>query len=522
MAQEEVVKVVRVRGKVSMKGTYWKNQKEDSTGENDFKLKVTKKGRKDYLIIFQRVGGNGYSVSNSIGGSYEVKIGENEEIKSVDELINIFFYDKNELVYSKNKPKSFLKKDSFMFFYTNFVGDLQTNPNGPVLKNFVEFYLEKKGLTDKNADSKFFEIVQDPFEETVPPIPEGYFSIWDEWNVLYKKWDEENKTVNLQQQTPPTNPTPVAPGEKSNENTIDPAKVYTFNVATTGFLYNSDFGTFSLKGEGVVDRDFDFQEVDDELPDEFREEDFQGQDETEAEEALYPMSEERKADLDAESSSLQKNASQKEQEIIKSGKHDLDLIPAPAGKAGYLDNNKNIINLCAIDGSLVNILIAPSFLDMREAAKRDGIIIKVSSGFRAPYDSIDAKSSKGTVVKASSQQYLYDGWIAKKPGFNLAAKPGGSPHGYGIGMDLNTGGTSKARFSNVNRKIYQWLCENSWKYGFVRSVVNEEWHFDYRPENAKKGPYGKIAGTDANKFYSDWGLDKMTAPDWKVPSNLRV
>ena len=93
MAQEEVVKVVRVRGKVSMKGTYWKNQKEDSTGENDFKLKVTKKGRKDYLIIFQRVGGNGYSVSNSIGGSYEVKIGENEEIKSVDELINIFSID---------------------------------------------------------------------------------------------------------------------------------------------------------------------------------------------------------------------------------------------------------------------------------------------------------------------------------------------------------------------------------------------------------------------------------------------
>lgn len=267
---------------------------------------------------------------------------------------------------------------------------------------------------------------------------------------------------------------------------------------------------------------FDFVEAEDVTDEQFTESDFAGQEETEAEEVLYPMSDERKADLNTESSSLQKNASQKEQEIIKSGKHDLDLIPPPPGKDGYLDNNKNIINLCAIDGSLVNILIAPSFLDMRDAAKRDGIIIKVSSGFRAPYDSIDAKSSKGTVVKASSQQYLYDGWIAKKPGFNLAAKPGGSPHGYGIGMDLNTGGKSQARFSNVDRKIYQWLCENSWKYGFVRSVVNEEWHFDYRPEKAKKGPYGQIAGTDANKFYSDWGLDKMTAPDWKVPSNLRV
>ena len=520
MAQEEVVKIVRVRGKISMKGSYWDSgfQKEDSTGENDFKLKVTKKGRKDYLIIFQRVGGNGYSVSNSIGGSYEVKIGEDEEIKSVDELINIFFYDKNEQVYSKNKPKTFLRGESFVFFYTGFVGDLQRSPNGPILKNFVEFYLEKKGLTDKNADSKFFEIVQDPFTETVPPIPEGYFSIWDEWNVLYKKWDEESQTAKLQQ--PTTDPPPTKPGEKSQENTIDPAKVYTFNVSTTGFLYNPDFGTFSLKGEGVVDRDFDFVEPEEELSDEFREEDFQGQDETEAEEALYPMSEERKADLDSESSSLQKDSSRKEQEIIKSGKHDLDLIPPPPGKSGYLDNNKNIINLCAIDGDLVNILIAPSFLDMRAAAKRDGIEITISSGFRAPYDEINTKSSKGNVVRATSQQALYDKFLAGKG--NLAAKPGASPHGYGIGMDLNTGGTSKARFSNVNRKIYQWLCENSWKYGFVRSVVNEEWHFDYRPEKAKKGPYGQIAGTDANKFYSDWGLDKMTAPDWKVPSNLRV
>ena len=157
---------------------------------------------------------------------------------------------------------------------------------------------------------------------------------------------------------------------------------------------------------------------------------------------------------------------------------------------------------------------------MSAAAKKDGITLKVNSGFRSPYDSINTTSKSGQKVRASSQQYLYDGWIAKKPGFNLAAKPGESPHGYGIGLDINAGGKSEGRYINVNEKVYEWLVKNSWRFGFVRTVKTEEWHYDYRPDIAAKGPYAKLPAKDLGrvdtKFYnkkkngSPWGLDELS------------
>jgi len=196
----------------------------------------------------------------------------------------------------------------------------------------------------------------------------------------------------------------------------------------------------------------------------------------------------------------------KKEELAKVGNYELDLIPGE-----YVDNNGNKIKLCQIDGSAVNVKVAQAYLTMRDAALKDGIKLKISSGFRSPYDTINTKSEKGVTVKASSQKYLYDSYKAGKPGFNLAAEPGKSNHGNGIGFDLNTGGSSEKRFSNVNRNIYEWLVKNSWKYGFVRSVKKEEWHYDYLPNliEKKNNPYAKLDGTDENKFYSEWGLDKL-------------
>ena len=190
-------------------------------------------------------------------------------------------------------------------------------------------------------------------------------------------------------------------------------------------------------------------------------------------------------------------------EPINVGNHKLDTIPGT-----FVTNGGTKIQCCQINGAPVNVKIAGAWLDMVDAAKKDGITLSIGSGFRSPYDSINTKSSSGVKVSASSQQSLYDSYLAGKG--NLAAKPGNSNHGNGIGVDTNAGGKSKGRFLNVNQKVYTWLVKNSWKYGFVRAVRNEEWHFDYLPDLAKKGPYGRIAGTDANKFYSDWGLDKLT------------
>jgi LAS superfamily LD-carboxypeptidase LdcB len=192
---------------------------------------------------------------------------------------------------------------------------------------------------------------------------------------------------------------------------------------------------------------------------------------------------------------------------VSQGNWKLDLIPGE-----FVTNGGTKIKCCQINGAAVNVKIAPAFLDMRAAAEKDGIKITISSAFRSPYDSISAKSESGVKVSASSQQYLYDLYLAGKG--NLAAKPGGSNHGNGIGLDLNAGGKSKGRFINVIKDNYIWLVKNSWKYGFIRSVAAEEWHYDYLPDLAKKGPYGKLPAADTGsvktKFYKDWGLDTIT------------
>lgn len=185
-------------------------------------------------------------------------------------------------------------------------------------------------------------------------------------------------------------------------------------------------------------------------------------------------------------------------------KHKLDLIPG-----SYVNNSGSKIQLCQIDGKPVNVTIADAYLNMKEAATKAGISLKVQSGFRSPYDPINATSTAGVKVSASSQQQLYQAYLDGKG--NLAAKPGASNHGNGIGLDLSTGSRKAASNGPLNTKVYDWLIKNSWRYGFVRAVATEEWHFDYLPSIASSGPYAKLNSTkrDANRFYADLGLDKL-------------
>lgn len=186
-------------------------------------------------------------------------------------------------------------------------------------------------------------------------------------------------------------------------------------------------------------------------------------------------------------------------------KHKLDLIPG-----SYVTNGGDKIQVCQINGSAVNIVMADHYLSMLDEASKQGIKFSITSAFRSPYDSINTKSANGVQVNASSQQYLYDGYKAGKPGFNLAAKPGSSNHGNGISLDLSTGtrGKDKGNKKGLKEDVYKWLINNSWKYGFVRGVATEEWHFDYLPNVSPNGPYAKHQG-DTNRFYGDLGLDNI-------------
>jgi hypothetical protein len=65
----------------------------------------------------------------------------------------------------------------------------------------------------------------------------------------------------------------------------------------------------------------------------------------------------------------------------------------------------------------------------------------------------------------AEQQYLYDCYLTKScNNGNLAAKPGYSNHQNGRAVDVSTS---------------SWLFANAAKFGFVRTVPSEDWHWEY-------------------------------------------
>jgi hypothetical protein len=106
------------------------------------------------------------------------------------------------------------------------------------------------------------------------------------------------------------------------------------------------------------------------------------------------------------------------------------------------------------------------YLALVNAAAADGVLLPLKSGFR-------------TYPK---QESLYDGYIRRLPGFNLAAKPGFSNHEDGFAYDFEIS-------AYEGNPRYDWLKANAPAHGFVRTVNKEPWHWEYRPEIAKTGVY---------------------------------
>jgi len=106
------------------------------------------------------------------------------------------------------------------------------------------------------------------------------------------------------------------------------------------------------------------------------------------------------------------------------------------------------------------------------------------------------------------QKYLYDGYKSGSPGFNLAAKPGRSRHGWGAAVDLH----SSAMFSKNNKSLkFRWLNKYAEDYNFLFNVTGEPWHLGW----IQAGTVFEGGLTDALTRYSDHGLDTG-------PKNLMV
>jgi len=233
------------------------------------------------------------------------------------------------------------------------------------------------------------------------------------------------------------------------------------------------------------------------LEDQFKEADFPGLDESQLEIQEYP---DERTRVETE----------KQAEVINNqpyipGKYTLDLIPG-----NFLGNSKQVITCCNIDGKPINIKIADAVLDMKAAAKKDGINLVVSSGFRPGFNpSINTKSKSGVKITAQSQEELYEQNCVGRAKCSPDTAPAGrSKHGNGIAVDFNTGSRGGDIKNPLNENLYSWLVKNSWRFGFIRTVASEEWHFEYWKEASKSGPYAKLP--KSNKvFYADLGLNNL-------------
>ena len=112
-----------------------------------------------------------------------------------------------------------------------------------------------------------------------------------------------------------------------------------------------------------------------------------------------------------------------------------------------------------------------AFIEMSDAAKKDGVSIKIISAYRT----------------YTYQENLYNKYTAnngKAAADRFSARPGHSEHETGLAIDIND-----VAQAFENTEAFQWLSENSYKYGYIlrypkgkedtTGYMYEPWHYRY-------------------------------------------
>ncbi len=130
---------------------------------------------------------------------------------------------------------------------------------------------------------------------------------------------------------------------------------------------------------------------------------------------------------------------------------------------GYVRGEPFQITVVTVDGKPVERETANAYWVMQQAAARDGVNIRISSGFRTN----------------AEQQRLYNCYRnCNCNNCNLAARPGYSNHQSGHALDLNT----------HEAGVLNWLNNNGAAFGFARTVPSENWHWEWWGGGPGGGP----------------------------------
>lgn len=153
----------------------------------------------------------------------------------------------------------------------------------------------------------------------------------------------------------------------------------------------------------------------------------------------------------------------------------------PTGEYVLLCNRWNpvpedyAINLAEVeDGYKMDATCAGALQEMMAAGRENGYNVKINSSYRskATQQAIWNEKVNNRIEKGQSKSTA-EAMVGKS-----VAIPGTSEHQTGLAVDIK--GT---------KKMYDWLAENSWQYGFIlrypddkikiTGIVYEPWHFRY-------------------------------------------
>ena len=110
-----------------------------------------------------------------------------------------------------------------------------------------------------------------------------------------------------------------------------------------------------------------------------------------------------------------------------------------------------VYDLVIINGKKVVKEIAVYAAAMIRAAEDDGIKLKITSGFRT----------------MAEQKSLFD----RNSDSILISQPGYCSHQTGLALDFN--------IDEKEGRVYEWLVKNAYRFGFIRTVPSERWHWEY-------------------------------------------
>lgn len=158
-----------------------------------------------------------------------------------------------------------------------------------------------------------------------------------------------------------------------------------------------------------------------------------------------------------------------------------------------------------IDGHRVETTVAAKFREMAAEFQRVwGLSLHVESGTRT----------------RAEQQRLYDGWLKRLPGFNLAAPPGQSFHEESgpqgpRALDLRDSGND-AGVRTVGTRRNNWIRDNASRWGFTLSGLTfspkEGWHVHFTG----------VLGGGGSAPAGQWPARTRYGHDWTVAAQKKL